>query len=794
LAAEGVLQGNIDAEESARISADNALQGQIDTNDDDILALQNGLAAEITQRGLGDALNQNAISTLNAQLGLLDGEMHDSIASLTATDEYLESLINQIPGSVYEVESIVEANDHFDAVGNTVYLEEQYNALSMTSGQLIAQSGNFTGTLDAQNADIDYLEAQNAQITNNLTSPEANIDDLWAGDADVNDSLSVGGNATIAGTLNVAGETTLGANVSVTGDVTVSGNVTASDATASTHLASFGQLTTAADSLQENIEDVQADVDQNELDSDAADNTLQSNIDANMSADTAQASADAAARALIQQDVDGNEADSDTADNTLQSNIDAEAATRATADSTETAQRIAADNTLQSNIDANTTADTTQASADAAARALIQSDVDTNEADSDIADGLLNDRADSLATAVAGNDTDIQNLQDELDATQTGAGLNADGTYTANAGNDYTASATSLTGADDMLDAGLEAEVDRATAREDSIIDVLYWNLDGDELTLDAGITDLEIGNVDIHARLIQADGLTSETVTTEIITADEATLEEINTDDLTAQVGHIADLTWNHARALGSSSTTVLDGSLDVDGTTDLDTTRITEHFSFDGWNYSDTTLTGDMQIAADRIESYVNNSFTVAFNDIVLAAPGNPGNDEDSSDDDSDGGGDIYLDAANKVYLSASGDGEDASLTLDSTGIDLDSWFTLISDSLRVGGNADFDATLNVDGNATVGGTLAVTGTASAANAVADSDLITKGQSDTRDDSLATAIAANDADIVTLHGRADSLATQMAANDTEILALQGTSDSLVGAVASNDTDIVTL
>ena len=109
------------------------------------------------------------------------------------------------------------------------------------------------------------LEVQNAQITNNLTSPEANIDDLWAGDADVNDSLSVGGNATIAGTLNVAGETTLGANASVTGDVTVSGNVTASDATAATHLASFGQLTTAADSLQENIEDVQADVDQNEI-------------------------------------------------------------------------------------------------------------------------------------------------------------------------------------------------------------------------------------------------------------------------------------------------------------------------------------------------------------------------------------------------------------------------------------------------------------------------------------------------------------------------------------------------
>ena len=117
----------------------------------------------------------------------------------------------------------------------------------------------------------------------------------------------------------------------------------------------------------------------------AADETLQGNIDANMQADTAQANADAAARALIQGDVDQNEADSDTVDQTLQNNINSEAATRAVADSTETAQRIAADETLQGNIDANMQADTAQANADAAARALIQGDVDQNEADSDTA-------------------------------------------------------------------------------------------------------------------------------------------------------------------------------------------------------------------------------------------------------------------------------------------------------------------------------------------------------------------------------------------------------------------------
>ena len=56
---------------------------------------------------------------------------------------------------------------------------------------------------------------------------------------------------------------------------------------------------------------------------------------------------------------------------------------------------------------------------------------------------------------VTGNDTDIAGLQTELDATQAGAGLNADGTYTANASAYYTSAAGSLTAADDALDAAI---------------------------------------------------------------------------------------------------------------------------------------------------------------------------------------------------------------------------------------------------------------------------------------------------------------------------------------------------
>ncbi|MEN3325189.1 hypothetical protein VP395_15770, partial [Mariniflexile soesokkakense] len=51
-------------------------------------------------------------------------------------------------------------------------------------------------------------------------------------------------------------------------------------------------------------------------------------------------------------------------------------------------------------------------------------------------------------------------LQTELDATQTGAGLNADGTYTANTSANYISGSTSLQDADNALDAQAKANAD----------------------------------------------------------------------------------------------------------------------------------------------------------------------------------------------------------------------------------------------------------------------------------------------------------------------------------------------
>ena len=89
---------------------------------------------------------------------------------------------------------------------------------------------------------------------------------------------------------------------------------------------------------------IQADVDQNELDSDAADAAIQADVDQN------ELDSDAA-DAAIQADVDQNELDSDAADAAIQAEIDAEEIARADADTAIRGEFAAADALLGDRID-----------------------------------------------------------------------------------------------------------------------------------------------------------------------------------------------------------------------------------------------------------------------------------------------------------------------------------------------------------------------------------------------------------------------------------------------------------
>jgi len=139
-----------------------------------------------------------------------------------------------------------------------------------------------------------------------------------------------------------------------------------------------------------------------------------------------------------------------SSDDTLTSNLsqevsdrtDADAAIQAELDATQTGAGLAADGSYVAQsgsnyIDAATSIDNATVKLDEA----IKSEADTRSASS-------------------------LNLQNELDATQTGAGLGTDGAYTANSSTNYMKTSTSIVSATEDLDTALKARVDTLAAQD----------------------------------------------------------------------------------------------------------------------------------------------------------------------------------------------------------------------------------------------------------------------------------------------------------------------------------------
>ena len=160
---------------------------------------------------------------------------------------------------------------------------------------------------------------------------------------------------------------------------------------------------------------VQADVNQNETDADAAIAAVQADVDANeaaaltarnaIQADVDQNEADAdTAIAAVQADVDQNESDADAAIAAVQADVDANEVTAAnavTAAAGVAAAATAAQNTAMLAAVAVVQADVDQNETDAdAAIAAVQADVDQNESDADQAIALRAPIADSVLTGL----------------------------------------------------------------------------------------------------------------------------------------------------------------------------------------------------------------------------------------------------------------------------------------------------------------------------------------------------------------------------------------------------------
>ncbi len=142
---------------------------------------------------------------------------------------------------------------------------------------------------------------------------------------------------------------------------------------------------------------------------------------------------------------------------------------------------------------------TTLAGADVLLDAAIKFEADRAIA----AEGVLTT---NLAAEVARATDAEADLQTELDATQAGAGLNADGTYTANEEANYIGTATSLVDADNKLDAAIKVNAD-AIASEAAARISADAALDGRVDTLEASVDTGRLSQSSLDARYVNVDG-----------------------------------------------------------------------------------------------------------------------------------------------------------------------------------------------------------------------------------------------------------------------------------------------
>jgi hypothetical protein len=206
--------------------------------------------------------------------------------------------------------------------------------------------------------------------------------------------------------------------------------------------------------------------------------------------------------------------------------------------SAETSARIAADDALDVRLDsAESTISThsTQIS-------QLQSDVSAETSARIAGDASLQSQIDAISGGGSGS---LSALQTELDNTQSGAGLNSDGGYTAFTGSNYLSMASNLKHADFILDGQIKIVAD-SVAQEvsDRIADVA--DLQG------------QINNV-----LSNMDGAALDSLT-EIVTAFQAADSSLNGAITSLSTGLSADIDAEEAARIAAD--TALQGEIDAE------------------------------------------------------------------------------------------------------------------------------------------------------------------------------------------------------------------------------------
>ena len=304
---------------------------------------------------------------------------------------------------------------------------------------------------------------------------------------------------------------------------------------------------------------------------------------------------------------------------------------------------------------------------------------------------------------------EINNLQAELNATQTGAGLGSDGTYTERTGSNYLNSSTSLYSADTLLDSALKSE---ATTRA-SADSTLQANINSEASTRASADSTLQ-SNINSEASTrASADSTLQTNINTEASTrasADTSLQNELNTTQTGAGLSATGAYTARSGSNYLDSSTslysadTLLDGALKaVSDQVDLLGTQIVS--SVNGI----APVEGDVTLTATDISGFATVATSGAYADLSgtpsLATVATSGSADDVS---------VAHTAIN--YTAASADVEAHLAGIDAQlGVGL---VNSVNDVLPVGGNVTLTAAdLNLSTVATSGAYADLSGTPSLA-----------------------------------------------------------------------------
>ena len=171
-------------------------------------------------------------------------------------------------------------------------------------------------------------------------------------------------------------------------------------------------------------------------------------------------------------------------------------------------------------------------------------------------------------------------LQTELDATQAGAGLGANGAYSANGSTNYLGSVASLKAADEALDTQLKSVAD-AVASNDSDISTLQSNVSSNDSDISSLQSDVSAAQSDITT--LQSNVSSNDSDISSLQSDVSANTSAISSNDsdisaLQTKVGSLAT-DGNSASFSGdiSAANAVFSGNLTVQGTTtSVQTTNI--------------------------------------------------------------------------------------------------------------------------------------------------------------------------------------------------------------------------